>query len=45
VAREELGRSAADLSFLNRDPATSRPNHFRSVVIPPQLLVRRSSGG
>jgi LacI family transcriptional regulator len=43
-SREELGRTAAELIF-NRIGDEPSSDQFRSVVIPPQLLVRRSSGG
>jgi LacI family transcriptional regulator len=42
-SREDQGRTAADL-ILNRIGDDPR-DEFRSVIIPPQLLVRRSSGG
>jgi DNA-binding LacI/PurR family transcriptional regulator len=42
-SREEQGRTAAEL-VLNRI-GDEPPDQFRSVVIPPQLIVRRSSGG
>ena len=42
-SREELGRTAADL-LLNRI-GDAPPDQFRSVIVPPQLIVRRSSGG
>jgi LacI family transcriptional regulator len=42
-SREELGKQAAELILdrIGPDPAAE----FRRVVIPPQLVVRRSSGG
>jgi LacI family transcriptional regulator len=43
-SREEQGRTAAGLIF-NRIGDEPSSDQFRSVVIPPQLLVRRSSGG
>lgn len=43
-SREEQGRTAAEL-ILNRIGDEPSSDHFRSVVIPPQLIVRRSSGG
>ena len=42
-SRAELGRRAADL-LLERIEAEPRDT-FRRVVIPPELVVRRSSGG
>jgi LacI family transcriptional regulator len=42
-SREELGRTAAAL-LLTRIDAESAPK-FRRVILPPQLIVRRSSGG
>jgi LacI family transcriptional regulator len=41
-SREELGRTAAEL-LLKRIDAPSAPK-FRRVIIPPQLVMRRSSG-
>jgi LacI family transcriptional regulator len=43
-SREEQGRTAAELIF-NRMGDEPSSDQFRSVVIPPQLIVRRSSGG
>jgi LacI family transcriptional regulator len=43
-SREEQGRTAAEL-ICNRIGDEPSSDQFRSVVIPPQLLVRRSSGG
>jgi LacI family transcriptional regulator len=42
-SREEQGRTAAELILgrIGEEPA----DQFRSVVIPPQLIIRRSSGG
>ncbi len=42
-SREEQGRTAGEL-LLKRIDAESAPK-FRRVIIPPQLVVRRSSGG
>jgi LacI family transcriptional regulator len=42
-SREEQGKQAAELILDRIGDAPS--DRFRSVVIPPQLLVRRSSGG
>jgi LacI family transcriptional regulator len=42
-SREELGKTAAEL-LLKRIDAESAPK-FRRVIIPPRLIVRRSSGG
>jgi LacI family transcriptional regulator len=42
-SREEQGRTAAEL-LLTRIDAESAPK-FRRVIIPPRLIVRRSSGG
>jgi LacI family transcriptional regulator len=42
-SREELGRTAAEL-LLKRIDAESAPKFCR-VIIPPRLIVRRSSGG
>ena len=42
-SRDEQGKQAAQLLLDRIGPAPS--DRFRSVVIPPQLIVRRSSGG
>jgi LacI family transcriptional regulator len=42
-SREELGTTAAEL-LLKRIDAESAPR-FRRIIIPPRLIVRRSSGG
>ena len=42
-SRDEQGKQAAELLLDRIGPEPS--DGFRSVVIPPQLIVRRSSGG
>jgi len=42
-SRDEQGKQAAKLLLDRLGPEP--PDRFRSVVIPPQLIVRRSSGG
>jgi LacI family transcriptional regulator len=42
-SRDDLGKRAAELILERIDPEP--PSGFKRVVIPPRLVVRRSSGG
>ena len=44
-SREDQGRTAAELLLERIDADPDAPVRPRRVVIPPQLVVRRSSGG